>query len=84
MECASTYLYLLQFLSSVSYNFLSTGLLHLRLGLFLDILIFFKNLIVVQVQLSPFYPHHSPLPSHPYSLPMMCFTELGQIFQKFI
>ena len=24
--CASTYLYLLQFLSSVSYNFLSTGL----------------------------------------------------------
>ena len=30
MVCASTYLYLLQFLSSVSYNFLSTGLLHPR------------------------------------------------------
>ena len=33
--CASTDLYLLQFLSSVSYNFLSTGLLHAWLNLFL-------------------------------------------------
>ena len=41
MECASTYLYLLRFLSSVSYNFLSTGLLHSCLNLFLDILSFF-------------------------------------------
>ena len=38
---ASIYLYLLQFLSSVSYNFLSTGLLHSCLNLFLDILSFF-------------------------------------------
>ena len=30
MVCASSYLYLLQFLSSVFYNFLSTGLLHPR------------------------------------------------------
>ena len=36
MVCASTYLYL-QFFSSVSYNFLSTGLLQPWLGLFLGI-----------------------------------------------
>ena len=40
MVCASTYLYLLQFLSSVSYNFSSTVHLHPWLGLFLDILLF--------------------------------------------
>ena len=33
---ASTYFYLLQFLSSVSYNFLSTDLSHPRLNLFLS------------------------------------------------
>ena len=38
--CASTYLYLLQFLSSVSYNFPSTGPLHRWLDLFLCILFF--------------------------------------------
>ena len=42
--CASTYLYLLQFLSSVSYNFPSTGLLEPWLGLFLGILFFLKEL----------------------------------------
>ena len=31
--CASTYMYVFQFLSSMSYNFLSTGLLHPLLGL---------------------------------------------------
>ena len=36
--CASTYLYLFQFLSSASYNFPCTGLLHPWLGLFLGIL----------------------------------------------
>ena len=41
--CTSTYLYL-QFLSSVSYNFLSTGLLHPWLGLFLGILFFLMQL----------------------------------------
>ena len=34
MVCASIYLYLLQFLSLVSYNFLSTALLHPWLGFF--------------------------------------------------
>ena len=38
MVCASTYLYLPQFLSSVSYNFLCIGILHPWLGLFLAIL----------------------------------------------
>ena len=42
--CASTDLYLLQFLSSVSYNFLSTSLFHPWLGLFLGILFFLKEL----------------------------------------
>ena len=42
--CASTYLYVLLFLSSVSYNFPSTGLLHSWLGLFLGILFFSKQL----------------------------------------
>ena len=40
MVYASTYLYLLQFLSSVSYNFPSTGLLYPWLNLFLDIVLF--------------------------------------------
>ena len=44
MVCASTYLYLLQFLSSVSYNFPSTGLLHPWLNLFPGILFFLKQL----------------------------------------
>ena len=35
MVCVSTYLYLFQILPSGSYNFPSTGLLHLWLGLFL-------------------------------------------------
>ena len=38
MLYASNYLYLLQFLSSGSYNFPSTGLLHPWLNLFLGIL----------------------------------------------
>ena len=41
MICASTYLYLLQFLSSVSCNFMSTGL---WFGLFLGILFLLKQL----------------------------------------
>ena len=45
MVYASPYLYLLQFLSSVSYNFPSTGLLHPWLGLFLGILFFLKQLM---------------------------------------
>ena len=46
MVCASTYLYPLQFLSSVSYNFPSTDLLlHPWLGLFLGILFFFEAIV---------------------------------------
>ena len=45
MVCSSTYLYLFQFLSSVSYNFLSTGLLHPWLDLFLGILFFLKAIV---------------------------------------
>ena len=41
---ASTYLYLLQFLSSVPYNFPSTSLLQPWLGLFLGILFFLNKL----------------------------------------
>ena len=44
MSCASTYLYLLQFVSSVSYNFLSIGLLHPWLGLFLGFIFCLKQL----------------------------------------
>uniref|UniRef100_K9IWH2 Putative reverse transcriptase-like protein n=1 Tax=Desmodus rotundus TaxID=9430 RepID=K9IWH2_DESRO len=43
----STYMYLLQFLSSVSYNFPSTGLLHPSLALFLGI--FFFEAIVNEI-----------------------------------
>ena len=52
--CASTYLYLLLFLSSVSYNFLSTVLLHPWLGLFLGILFFFVAIVNVTVFQFPF------------------------------
>ena len=45
MVYASTYLYLPQFLNSVSYNFPSTGLLHHWLGLFLGILFFFVAIV---------------------------------------
>ena len=45
MICASTYLYLLQFLSPVSYNFQSTGLLHPWFGLFLGILLIFEAIV---------------------------------------
>ena len=47
MLCASTYLYLLRFLSSVSYNFQSTGLLHPWLGLFPRYFIVLKQLWMV-------------------------------------
>ena len=40
MICASPYVYLLQFFSSVSYNIPSTGLLHSWLDLFPGILFF--------------------------------------------
>ena len=40
--CTSTYLYLL---SSVSYNFLSTGLSHPWLGLFLGVFILFEAIV---------------------------------------
>ena len=43
--CASIYLYFLLFLSSVSYNFLCTGLLHPWLGLFLGILFFLNGIV---------------------------------------
>ena len=54
MVCGFTYLYLLQFLSSVSYNFLSTGLLPPWLNLLLGILFFdaIVNEIVFIVSLS--------------------------------
>ena len=42
MVRASTYLYLPQFLSSVSYNSPRKGLLHPWLGLFLDVLFLLK------------------------------------------
>ena len=46
MVCASTYWYLFQCISLVSYNFLSTGLLYPWLDLFLNILFyFFKDFI---------------------------------------
>ena len=44
MVCASTQLYFLQSLSSVSYNFPSAGILHPWLGLFLGILFILKQL----------------------------------------
>ena len=44
MVSTSTYFYLFQFFSSVSYNFPNTGLLHPWLGLFLGILLFLKQL----------------------------------------
>ena len=47
MEYASTNLYLLQFLSSVSYNFPGTGLSHPWLNLFLGI--FFFGVIVNEI-----------------------------------
>ena len=47
MVCASTYLYLLQFLSSVSYNFLSIDLLNPWLNLAPGILFFF--VVVVEI-----------------------------------
>ena len=50
--CASTYLYLPQFLSSVSYNFLNTGLLHPWLNLFLVIFDAIINGIVLFGSLS--------------------------------
>ena len=46
---ASIYLYLLQFPSSVCYNFLSIGLLHLWLNLFLDMLFYFFDTTVNEV-----------------------------------
>ena len=54
MVQASTYLYLLRFLSTVSYNFPSTGLIHPWLGLFLGILLFeaIINGIVFLISLS--------------------------------
>ena len=55
MVCAFTYLYLLQFLFSVSCYFLSTGLLHPWLNLFPGILFIFDaivNEIVFLVSLS--------------------------------
>ena len=50
--CASTYFCLLQFLSSVSYNFLSTGLLHTWLNLFLDFFNAIVNVFVFLISLS--------------------------------
>ena len=52
MVCASTCLYLLQFLSSVSYNFPSTSLLHSWLNLFQGIFDAIVNEIVSLVPLS--------------------------------
>ena len=54
MVCASTYLYLLELLSSVSYNFPSTGLLYPGLNLFPGILFLVAiiNWIVFLVSLS--------------------------------
>ena len=52
---ASTYLYLFQFIFSVSYNFQSTGLLHPLLDWFLSIFIIFEaivNRIVFLISLS--------------------------------
>ena len=46
MLCASICWYLVQLLSSVSYNFSSTGLLHPWLGSFLGILFFLKNILL--------------------------------------
>ena len=43
--CVSSYLYLLQFLSPVSYNFPSPGFLHPWLCLFLSILFFFVAVV---------------------------------------
>ena len=42
--CTATYLYILPCLSSVSYNFLSRGVLHPWLNLFLGILLFLMQL----------------------------------------
>ena len=53
--CASTYVYLLQFLSSVSYNFPSTGLLHPWLNLFLGIYFFFDAVVKGIVFFVPLY-----------------------------
>ena len=58
MVCASTYLYILQYLSSVSYDFLTTGVLHPWLCLFIGILFFFVaivNGIVYLISLSVLY-----------------------------
>ena len=47
MVYVSTYLYLLQFFSSVSYNLPNTGLLPARLNLFLGILFYFISDAIV-------------------------------------
>ena len=52
MVYASTHLYLLNFLSSVSYTFRSIGHLHPWLNLFLSILLFDVNGIIFLISLS--------------------------------
>ena len=44
---------------------------------------FLKLFIVVQVQMSPFPPHHSPHPSYPY-FPPLILTPFGFVYVYFI
>ena len=49
----------------------------------LAIAFFFHFLIVVQVQLSPFFSHHSPCPTHPH-LPPSILPPFGFVHMSFI
>ena len=59
-------------LNVYKFNITTSVLMILNFGVFLNFIYFF---IVIQVQLSPFSPHHSPYPSHPHFSPSIlpCF-----------
>ena len=85
MVCASTYLYLLQFLSSVSFNFPSIGLLHPWLGLFLGILFFFEGMvndIVFLISLSAsllLACRMQPISGYYFCLLLLCWIHLSDV-----
>ena len=89
----STQLYLLQFLYLVSYNFLSAGLLHHQLNLFIGTLFFCDANVNETVFLVSLSDHsllvHKTVAIYRFKaisikIPMTYFTELDQILQKFL